>query len=140
MNTFYDQLVSKLITSERFIEDGSKTISFLELLNKIENFRKIIRQKNIHTLGIFCDNGINWIVSDLACVLENITSIPLPNFFSKEQNNHIIKKAGIHFIYDGKEILETQTKETVHPFSKITFTSGSTGSPKGVCLSNENIF
>ena len=140
MNTFHDKLVSKLITSDRFIQDGKETIKFSELLEKIEQFRKVIRQKYIHTLGIFCDNGINWIISDLACVLENITAIPLPNFFSKNQNNHIIKKAGIHFIYDGKDIIETQEKETIHPFSKITFTSGSTGSPKGVCLSNQNIF
>ncbi len=140
MNNFYEQLVSNLTTSECFIDDNDKITSFLELSEHIESFRKIIRQNNIHTLGIFCDNGLHWIVADLACVLENITAIPLPNFFSKEQNNHIIKEAGIHFIYNGKEIYKTQTKEIVHPFSKITFTSGSTGAPKGVCLSNQNIF
>ena len=111
-------------------------------------------------IGILADNGPDWIAIDLAAIQNHAILIPLPTFFSQGQLHHVIHTAQINLlITDQPERAETlgfyrmskANTRTLHimqrplspPLSlpkdiaKITFTSGTTGQPKGVCLGFE---
>ncbi len=147
-----------LVSDERQMPYG-------ELLNKVVTLAAELKAHRIESLALYADNSIEWIVVDLACQLANIRIIPVPLFFSEEQIINLLKDCGgvsamvtdrleeAHKLVSVKkagqlqslalELLQVEQKFKVElPLNtaKITFTSGSSGNPKGVCLSVENQF
>lgn len=116
-------------------------------------------------VALLADNCPEWIAIDLATQALGLTLIPLPGFFTPEQWNHAIETSGAqglfcanaslaqalgfrqHCAYEGDLSLhEKGTDPTLsttddrdelgrRDTQKITFTSGTTSTPKGVCLS-----
>lgn len=89
-------------------------------------------------LGLALDNGCDWILWDLAAVQAGIPCVPIPPFFTPAQVQHVIQSAGISHIVSAEGITETGAEPSsgIHSnTAKVTFTSGTTGDPKGVCLS-----
>jgi acyl-CoA synthetase (AMP-forming)/AMP-acid ligase II/pyrroloquinoline quinone (PQQ) biosynthesis protein C len=102
-------------------------------------------------LGLLADNGPDWLALDLAAERAGIPLVPLPAFFTLEQMKHAAGASGMDALY-------TQSPATARALgfepahsegwyrrdaapvalpegaTKITFTSGTTGTPKGVCL------
>lgn len=72
------------------------------------------------------DNGISWVLNDIAQLWQQRVCVPVPPFFSQQQRQHLHQTVAQH---------TALPEGTV----KVTFTSGSTGTPKGVCLSAANI-
>jgi len=115
----------------------------------------------VKRLALFADNSLEWIVCDLACQLADIPFLPLPVFFTPEQCAHAVLSSGVDTVLsitpellpDSWRVLQTTVlpgmvvlqNAAVTPVplpentGKITFTSGSIGTPKGVCLSNEQL-
>ncbi len=117
---------------------------------------------NIRKLALHADNGLDWVIVDLACQLADICLLPLPTFFSIGQLKHAFKETPVDAIISdnpaisnilddiasteslpGSGQLQLIMVSQNHPQAllphftgKITYTSGSTGTPKGVCLSN----
>jgi len=102
-------------------------------------------------VAVALDNGPAWALADLALLRLGRVSLPLPPFFSPAQTAHALADAGAGALLrparpdePGFEIAGRRL--TLQPLdnppvalhagtSKITYTSGSTGEPKGVCLS-----
>lgn len=112
-------------------------------------------------IGLHADNSPAWLIADLAIQNAGMFAVPIPNFFSADQVRHVIQTNPIDALLAdypipklaGKEVKEIKNSEEtlrlyrLHPssekdkrlkgFGKLTFTSGSTGAPKGINLSTK---
>jgi long-chain acyl-CoA synthetase len=138
------------------------TLSWQALATGVD--RLAMRLAGVRALGLLCGNSPAWIVIDLAALQAGCVHIPLPAFFSDAQLRHAIDDARIDTLITdnparftrlypdcvvevidvaGQSLasirlpaqLASPPAETV----KITYTSGTTGSPRGVRLSGRAI-
>jgi long-chain acyl-CoA synthetase len=144
------------------LQDETGTLTYEELLVAVEQLARQLKQQRPGVIAILADNSMDWVLSDLAAHAAGIPSIPLPLFFSAAQIVHAIETARIdQVLTDQPERLLAVLQQpglAVEPFCgslqrirlqqpaasaaalppgtrKVTFTSGTTGEPKGVCLS-----
>ena len=109
-------------------------------------------------LGLAADNGPDWLITDLACERIGLPIVPLPAFFAAGQMQHAVDTSGMDALLcaapsaaqalgfapagrlPGVSLpwFRRSARPTALPAgtSKITFTSGTTGQPRGVCLSS----
>ena len=129
--------------AERFaLIDSDRQITYADLPHRIAEKTVQLKAKQCRVIAIQLDNSADWILWDLAAVATGIVCVPLPAFFSQQQTAHVIQSAGIDHIITAQGLLTTNLVDTVdlpQGTSKITFTSGTTGTPKGVCLSQQGM-
>lgn len=133
-----------------------------EMLQEVTGIAAELNARGLQVVGLFANNGPRWLLVDLACQLAGVTLVPLPGFFSSQQLQHTINTSGLQAlltdmpgyfadapVFGSGEAFAGMTLlpcEHVPPVclpaetAKITFTSGSTGTPRGVCLSNATQF
>ncbi|MEH6588333.1 MAG: AMP-binding protein [Halioglobus sp.] len=149
------------------LEAPDRRVLTIELLALVQELALQLRAMDVETIGLLADNSVDWVVVDLAAQIEGVCLVPLPLFFSDGQIHHVVNCAGLDAVfYDsgvatrvsalfgaGKAIEIAATtalscvvlvpqEQVLAPAgtAKITFTSGSTGEPKGVCLSTAQCF
>ncbi len=139
-----------------------ETLSYAALQASLDELIPKLRALDLKVLALDIDNGPAWAQIDLAAHAAGITLIPLPPFFSPSQLQHVLTTAGVDSIISddpqrlrqrlngmplqGRErlslgavslsLLATGLPAQALPagVAKITFTSGTTGEPKGVML------
>jgi len=93
-------------------------------------------------VAIDLPNGLDWIVADLALLQLGRPSIALPPFFTTEQRAGALADAAAvaRIGAAGVELLAPKGARSL-PMgtAKISYTSGSTGAPKGICLSDAQL-
>ena len=157
---------AKLAPERIALEDSHTSISYAELEMSVDKTARQMRTLNFATLGLLADNAIPWALADLSACAADIPLVPLPLFFSPDQILHVIRDTGldglltdrpqqvagllhsakidyqIMGVMAGLHLLQIKpVAARVLPAGtvKITYTSGTTGEPKGVCLSGEQI-
>ena len=131
-----------------------------ELGSRIETFRALFDAAGVRRIGLALDNGPDWIAADLAALADDRVVVPLAPFFSPVQLQHALDSADCQAVLT--ESVDTvrpgwlparfadDLRQAGHRLwldpdrslrglppgtFKISFTSGTTGRPKGICLS-----
>ena len=146
---------------------GDIQLNYQQLFDAISRLQTEFSQqiKNAApVLALALDNHPAWMIVDLTAMACHIPLVPLPLFFSNTKILHAITDAGANcFICDNPQHFSTILGDSVTGQStitvagktltllhlnvparklpkdtaKITYTSGTTGEPKGVCLSTQ---
>ncbi|QGZ38151.1 long-subunit acyl-CoA synthetase (AMP-forming) [Pseudoduganella flava] len=128
-----------------------------ELHRRVADLAALLRERFAPgtALGILADNSPDWIVADLATRAAGLALVPLPSFFTPAQWAHALQAAQVQALfcaqaghaaalgYDvplpcpGGLVLQNRADAgsvALPGIQKVTFTSGTTAQPKGVCL------
>lgn len=117
------------------LRDETRVLSYGDLEREIQT--RMDALYGVSVLGVALDNSVDWVLWDLAALRADIPCVPLPPFFTKEQVSHLLHSAGVSHLLSPEGLRDTGVRrEGILPkgTAKVTFTSGTTGTPKGVCL------
>ena len=134
---------------------SQQRLDYHNLWQQIQHLAGKLQQAGIQRLALQLDNGLPWALVDLACTRAGIVVIPVPHFFSQAQQEWLLESSGAdalvgphHQGWHAADPLSLITGELPlwrhtpanrpalpKGTAKITYTSGTTGQPKGVCLS-----
>ena len=142
------------------LDDGSRVVTFGELGPLLDEEGDWLAAGG-ERFALLADNGVGWALTDLALHLRHLPSVPLPGYFTAPQIQHALDDAGIDCLLTDEttrvgELLAgwwnggisgrtglTMFRRQLDPAArprlpggtvKVTYTSGSTAAPKGVCL------
>jgi long-subunit acyl-CoA synthetase (AMP-forming) len=131
----------------------------------IDTERLWLTGRGVERVGLFADNGRAWAIADLALLDAGLVNVPLPHHFGAGQMRHALTSAGVDGVLtdDPAAIMALDlgySRAVASPGSglwlltsevaperpalppgtiKVTYTSGSTAEPKGVCLSRATL-
>lgn len=116
-----------------------------------------LRDEQVQVVALALDNGVDAMLWDLAVLFEGLTCLTLPPFFSPAQRAHCLEQSQAERVI-AEPYLEAELQAAGYEKSgefwcrtfigpnqmpegtaKLTFTSGTTGTPKGVCLSADSL-
>lgn len=97
------------------------------------------RLAGVRSAALALDNGTDWVLWDLAAMQAGTVLVPLPPFFTEAQRANALGDAGCDLLIGPGGLVPLANRPADLPArtAKITYTSGTTGNPRGVCLSGE---
>ncbi len=138
-------------------------LDYKSLQSKIDQLSAVLKILECRIVGIFLDNSPTWVLIQLAAMQAGLIVIPIPLFFSDTQREYLISSTDIDVVIAAFDYSESHRSfyrlnvnnellpETLYAAMRyavsgkaaitpantalVTFTSGTTGDPKGVCIS-----
>jgi len=129
-----------------------------QVLSSAGRVAESLARENLRCAALCGDNSPEWVIADLACLLAGVPQVPLPAFFTGSQLEFVLESAGVdavlgrggnlpgEFLFHSEPVAGIPLWARPAPSAgipagtaKVTFTSGTTGTPKGVCLSQEHL-
>ncbi len=146
--------------------DGAGTLAAADLLDLVARESRWLIESGARRVGLLADNTRAWVIADLGLMVAGRINVPLPQHFGPEQLRHALDSAAIDAVLadDPQRLLEPGlgfslrgqsphsgltllgrdgtklTPVALPPGTiKVTYTSGSTADPKGVCLTGATL-
>ncbi|MCI0919653.1 AMP-binding protein [Pseudomonas stutzeri] len=136
------------------LREGERQLTYAQLREAVDSRADQLVRLGVRRVALALDNGLEWALWDLALLRAELVCVPLPGFFSPAQHAHVLQHAGIDCVIGtANPLSEASGFEATAPgvlqrplqsvtavpagTRKITYTSGTTGQPKGVCLDAE---
>jgi len=130
-------------------------LTYAELDSEIRVRQRWLRDAHAGVIALALKNGPRALIWDLAVLFEGLACMALPPFFSTSQRRYCLEQSQADVViaepdddfeedgfYRDSIFWLRKTKQT-SPLpagtAKLTFTSGTTGTPKGVCLSADSV-
>ena len=116
---------------------------------RVERLARALADARPRVLGLLADNGAHWLAADLAAQKAGVVLVPLPAFFTPAQLAHAVEASGMDALIgpalpgfraageiDGLPFHRRDAEPVCFPSgtAKVTYTSGTTGTPKGLPL------
>jgi long-subunit acyl-CoA synthetase (AMP-forming) len=139
--------------------------SYADLHDTARAVARNLIDHDVRVVGLAADNGPEWLAVDLAAQMCDAVLVPLPAFFSEEQIRHALADSGADAVIgDARRVLGPRREssergvggdligglritrlrnaapaELPPSTAKISYTSGTTAQPKGVCLTRDGM-
>lgn len=154
-------LLDSLPDSAVLLSSGQRQLDRAAVAQQVARFAALLaaRTRPDAPVGILADNSPDWLLVDLATQQLGLTLVPLPLFFTPQQWMHVIAESGIGALFCAdpaqgaalgfEEVLDiggplalcasrqAPRAAALGGVQKLTFTSGTTSAPKGVCLDTQ---
>ncbi len=150
------------------LSDGNTETTYADVDWLVQSAANHWLSLGLRSLALLADNSVSWAIADLAAHVAGLPLVPVPLFFSPQQMQHAIDDSGIDALLtdrpDAARALLSQMglspiaeiassgltllrlpqrlnacSKMPSGTAKVTYTSGTTGEPKGVCLSREHL-
>lgn len=151
--------------ARRAISNGRQALNYGSLHAAVSTVSAQLREVSRGSVALALENSPAWIIGDLAVLASTLPCVPLPPFFTATQQSHALRDAGADWLLTDRpdfyaallqqqsvpatrvddirlgSIVIAQFRLSNPPARlppgtvKITYTSGTTGTPKGACLS-----
>lgn len=158
MNTCRSRLLDALRGRDARVITAGGTLSDAVLSDRIRRLADDLDSAGLRCVASQLDNGPSWLILDLALRELGAVHVPLPTFFSSSQVTHALESSGAQCVITAPQVPRPVGAEELVGMlddnnlvrwrvavssqallpagtSCITYTSGTTGRPKGVCLS-----